>query len=133
MSANALVLTMVSDLMFQSRIKSVLQLSGHVYRAYSDREDISAQTGVTGMDALPPVGLVDLTDRGGDPIRAISRMRETDMPVIAFCGHTDAEAREAARAAGATLITARSEINESLPLVIERALEWEADPDCDFC
>jgi dihydroorotate dehydrogenase len=72
---------------------------------------------------------VDLEADSPDPAAAIhtirERMGEGAVRIIGFAGHTNIEAIEAGRAAGATLVLARSGLASQLPTLLERVAEAE--------
>lgn len=133
MNSPALVVALVNDLMVRSRVESALRLANHAVVFYDPTQPLLAQTGRHDADARPVVGLVDLAARSGDPMKLVAEMRARDMPVVGFCGHADTATRTAARAAGVTVLASNSMVAENLPLLIEQALAWLPDPDCDYC
>jgi DNA-binding NarL/FixJ family response regulator len=104
---------LLDDLFFRSRIEATAAAAGvdlHVSRTLEElREAVEAQ-GCGGV-------LVDLgmeTDEAVAAIRALKRMAEPPI-VVAWGSHVDAEALEAARAAGADRVLARSAFTRRLP------------------
>jgi DNA-binding NarL/FixJ family response regulator len=81
----------------------------------------------------PSVVFVDLEADSPDPtaaIRAIHERAGTGAErVIGFAGHTNIAAIEAGRAAGATLVLARSGLTAQLPTLLERVAEAERARD----
>lgn len=107
--ADAPVLVLVSDLMLRSRLEEGLRLGGYAMRAAAGpvrlREALAA--------ARPPCVLVDLEAGGVDTVAVIAGLRDdpatADLPVLAFCGHTEEALMDRARAAGATRVVARGQ------------------------
>lgn len=133
MNGPAIVVTLMQDMMFGLRIEGVLKNAGYTVTRYREDAPVSAMLGEHDADPLPAIGLVDLTNQGADPILAVTRLREAGLAVVGFCGHADEATRQAGRAAGATLLVARSEVANNAPQVVERGREWEPDEDCDYC
>lgn len=133
MSSSAIVITLMQDMMFGLRIEGVLKDAGYTVARYREDAPISALLAEHDAEPLPAIGFVDLTNKGMDPIFAVTRMREAGLAVVGFCGHSDEATRQTGRAAGVTTLVARSEVANNAPQVVERAREWEPDEDCDHC
>jgi CheY-like chemotaxis protein len=115
-----LVLGLVPDLMFGTRIEGVLQRLGY-------EAELVGEAGVLARrarEAAPALVLVDLAARGADvpaAIRALKADATTRaIPVVAFGPHLDAAALEAARAAGADAVVANSKLAFDLPGLVGR-------------
>jgi hypothetical protein len=123
------VLTVVEDLMFRPNVTSQLKAAG-IGEARL-RADVPVGSQVpAGTEA---VGLVDLGARTGEPLKAAQAMLAAGLPVVGYCGHTEAALRAAAKAAGVTVIASNGEIHGGLPILIGKALAHRPDPDCNHC
>lgn len=113
------VVALVADLMFASKIRGaaggirvrVVHRAGQLEEAVVEEE--------------PGLVLVDLDSRTGDSVAAIeavrSRSETRQIPLVAFGSHVDVEAIEAARAAGADQVLARSAFVRKLPSLLSGA------------
>ena len=81
------------------------------------------------LESRPLVVLVDLYSQASDACSAIAELRNTSetkhIPIIAFASDADSGLQDAARAAGATLVTADTTILPHLEQFLERALNVE--------
>lgn len=115
------VLALAADLIFASRIRATATAVGASAVIVRSGEELVARA----RDAAPRLVLVDLEARAADPVGAISRLRaaaETAaVPIVAFASHLNREAIEAARAAGATRVLARSAFVRELPTLLADA------------
>lgn len=119
------VLAVMSDLLFRSKIDDAARRNGLVLRAAKSLEQLERHLG----NGEPAVVFVDLEADSPDPSAAIHRIRElageSAVRIIGFAGHTNIAAIEAGRAAGATLVLARSGLASQLPTLLERVAEAE--------
>lgn len=121
------VLAVMSDLIFRSKIDEAARLNGLELRAARSLEQLDRHLG----NAEPAVAFVDLEADSPDPAAAIHRIRESAeergsvVRVVGFAGHTNVAAIEAGRAAGATLVLARSGLASQLPTLLARVAEAE--------
>jgi CheY-like chemotaxis protein len=119
------VVAVMSDLIFRSKIDEAARLNGLELRAAKSLEQLDRHLGV----GEPAVVFVDLEADSIDPVAAIRRIRERDQQgtvrVVGFAGHTNVAAIEAGRAAGATLVLARSGLAAQLPTLLARVAETE--------
>jgi len=123
------VLTVVEDLLFRPNVTTQIQAAGLTEARYRPEAPVAGQVPEGGM----AVGLVDLSAQGAEPLKAAQAMLAAGVPVVGFCGHADAETRAAAKAAGVTVIAARSEVHSGLKALLARAIAHAPDPDCDHC
>lgn len=111
--ASAPVHALLDDLFFRSRIEATAEAAGVrliVSRTLAELIDRIDEAGGTGV-------LVDLslgTPAAAEAIAALKRRPEPPV-VVAWGSHVDAEALEAARAAGADRVLARSAFTRRLP------------------
>ena len=119
------VLAVMSDLLFRSKIDDAARRNGLQLRAAKSIEQLDRHLG----NVEPAVVFVDLEADSPDPEAAIRRIRElageSAVRIIGFAGHTNVDAIEAGRAAGATLVLARSGLTSQLPTLLERVAEAE--------
>lgn len=104
----AAVLALAADLMFASRIRAAASAAGSQVRiARSASELVDAARTLT-----PARILIDLDARAGDPIAAIGSLKDDEdtrgIEIVAFVSHVREDAIQAARAAGADRVLARS-------------------------
>lgn len=123
------VLTVVEDLMFRPRVTSQLKAAGLGEARLKQGAPVAGQI-PAGAHA---VGLVDLGARSGEPLKAAQAMLAAGLPVVAYCGHTEAALRSAAKAAGVTVLATNGEVHGGLAMLIAKALAHAPDPDCDHC
>jgi DNA-binding NarL/FixJ family response regulator len=75
------------------------------------------------LDPPPALVIVDLSDAALDPLGLTQEIRARrelgSVPVIGFAAHEDRELRDAARAAGCSLVVSRSRLSGALPDVLE--------------
>ena len=118
--AEPLVLALVPDLMFSTRIEQALRHLAYRAEFAADRGALVART----RAAAPVLVLVDLAARGVDAAGAIQALKEdpatAEVPVVAFGPHLDEAARAAAQAAGADAVVANSKLALDLPSLVAR-------------
>ena len=118
--ADAVVLALVPDLMFATRIESALGYLG--YRA-AIVKDAAALLAAAHVQA-PALLLVDLAAHGVDVPAAIAALKASPVtrpiPLIAFGPHLDEASRAAAQAAGADAVVANSKLALDLPGLVAR-------------
>lgn len=107
----------VPDLMFQPRIEAIVRSLGF--------ETSIADTPVSARNELarrPALAIVDVHAVGLDAETVIRGAKTMGAKVIAFGRHTEPGTLRAARAAGADLAVARSQLVEELPALIEKVV-----------
>ena len=107
----------VPDLMFQPRIEAVIRSLGF--------ETSIADTPISARDELarrPRLAIVDLHATSIDAETVIRAAKTMRAKVIAFGRHTEPGALRAARAAGADLAVARSQLVEELPALVAKVM-----------
>ncbi|HEY8470908.1 MAG TPA: hypothetical protein VIL18_14750 [Longimicrobiales bacterium] len=113
--ATPAVLALVADLIFASRIRGAAAAQGVPVQVVRSADELLARARAT----PPRLVLVDLEARAADPAGTIARLRATPegagVPIVAFGSHVNRDAIEAARAAGATRVLARSAFVRELP------------------
>ena len=108
--AESLVLALVPDLMFASRIEQALGALGYRVEFITDTPTLVARA----QGGAPMLVLVDLAARGIDAPATIAALKghpaTRAIPLLAFGPHLDEAARAAARAAGADAVVANSKL-----------------------
>ena len=110
-----MVLALVDDLMFRSKIKSSAARLGVTVTFAGSRDAALAS-----MRAEPPaLVILDLNNPRTDPIGTVAAMKHdatlSSIRTIGFVSHVDAETIDAARAAGIDEVLARSAFTTALP------------------
>ena len=112
-SAPPIVLALVRDLIFASRISASAKAVGVECRIIRDPTKLESQAG--------NLLLVDLNEPGA--IEAAAGWQQaSSRPVVGFVSHVDAQRIEQARQAGLTRIMARSAFVEALHSLLSSAL-----------
>src|SRR5688572_19759482 len=107
------VAVVAADLIFASRIRAAADAAG--VRARFARNDAELIDAAADADLV----IVDLDARWLDPSASIRRVKqEHGKPVVAFVSHVRTDAIEAARAAGADRVLARSAFVQQLPDIL---------------
>lgn len=103
------VLVVVNDLFFAERLGGALQHLGHQATVVDLSMDALPAT-------LPAVDLLLVDLEGGEPaLAAVRAAKAAGMPVLAFGPHVELALREAALAAGASRVVAKSKLTASFP------------------
>jgi DNA-binding NarL/FixJ family response regulator len=111
------------DLMFQPRIEAAVKALGFETRVADDT--VSARDALAGR---PVLVVVDIHASTFDPSAVIRGARAVGARVLAFGRHTEPGALRDARAAGADLAVARSQLVEELPELIRTITGQGAAP-----
>jgi CheY-like chemotaxis protein len=110
-----MILALVDDLLFSSRIRGALQPSGHPVQFVRQRD--AALTAI--RDNRPALVILDLDRSSLDPIGVIRELKAdaslSGTRVIGFVSHVHADKIAEARAAGIDQVLARSAFFQSLP------------------
>lgn len=120
--SNKTILAVVSDLMFQSRLRNHARALGY--------ELVVADTPASvrdGLERLPALLVLDLHVGGLDWRQAVEAAKAAGVPVLAFGRHTEARLLRSAREAGCGRVVPRSTFVEELPRLIEE-LTGHASP-----
>jgi CheY-like chemotaxis protein len=111
------VVAAVADLLFAARIRAAAADAGrpvHLVRSVDELMNAAAQASLL---------LLDLDARWLDAAAVIGRLKNDTLtaavPIIAFVSHVRTDAIEAARAAGADRVLARSAFVRDLPQLLE--------------
>jgi CheY-like chemotaxis protein len=107
------VAVLAADLIFASRIRAAAEAAGVTARLARTAAEVEVAAGEAGLV------LLDLDARGLDAPALIRALKANAalaaVPVVAFVSHVRADAIEAARAAGADRVLARSAFVRVLP------------------
>ena len=103
-----MILALVDDLMFRSKIKSAAQQAGVAVTFAGSRDGaLSAMRANT-----PALVIFDLNNMRGDPLGTLAEMKKdaalTAIPTVGYVSHVDVSTIEAARTAGVDEVLARS-------------------------
>lgn len=112
----AAIHVVASDLFFADRLGNALRSLGHQGRVVdlSIEHDLQIPQGVE-------LVVVDL-EAGESALTIIRAARVTGLPVLAFGPHTDLALREAALAAGASQVVAKSKLTTSFGELVAKML-----------
>jgi CheY-like chemotaxis protein len=120
------LIALVDDLMFLSRIREAGRAAGIEVRAVRGAKDL--------LDAARNDGRLVLVDADSERLpwkAAVAALRAepgtAPLPVIAFVSHVRVDLAEAARAAGATRVLARSAFVKELPELVTLAAHPTAE------
>ena len=115
-----MILALVDDLMFTSKIKSTASQLG-VSVAFAR----SSPSALADMRKVPPsLVILDLNNPRVDPLGTIASMKADPLlagiPTVGFASHVQVDVIEAARRAGVGEVMARSAFTQHLPEILER-------------
>ena len=120
-----MVLVVISDLLFRSRIDDVARRLNVPLRVAKSVEQLERHL----ANGAPAMAIVDLEIETMDPAETVTRIRNAaggaDTRLIAFAGHTNLDAIRAGRAAGAGVVLARSAFVTQLPALLGRIAEGQ--------
>jgi CheY-like chemotaxis protein len=109
-----MILAALDDLLFRSKIRTVASQVGADVRF--------ARTAAEVFDALkdaPSLVVIDLHAAAVDPLGTLTALREHGVPSIGFFAHVQTDLAQAALAAGATQVMARSAFAARLPEILK--------------
>ena len=109
-----MILALVDDLMFRSKIKSTAQQAG-VTVAFAGSRDAA----LAAMRAnVPALVIFDLNNMRSDPLGTLAEMKKdaalAAIPTVGYVSHVDVNTIDAARAAGVDDVLARSSFTARL-------------------
>jgi len=117
-----MVLAVIDDLMLQSRVSAAAKASGAQIR-FAGSE--AAAIAIAGAAEGPGLLLVDLNGRRTNPIPLVMRLKAdavlSQIRVVGFVSHVDAETIAASRAAGIDEVLARGAFINQLPTILAAA------------
>ena len=113
-----MVLALVDDLMFRSKITSAAAQSGVAVTFTGSSAAALASMRV----AAPALVIFDLNNPRTDPLGTIAAMKQdatlASIPTVGYVSHVDTATIDAARAAGVDEVMARSAFTAKLPDII---------------
>lgn len=113
-----MILAVVTDLMFSSRIRAAASAVGADVRFARPPEDVAD----TVRRLRPDMLLLDLNDRSVDAVATVARLKsdpETSKTrIVGFVSHVQADVVAAARGAGIDEVLARSAFVARLPVLL---------------
>lgn len=113
------VVVLAEDLIWATRLSSLLERSGADVRKAKAAQDLDAA--IAGADRL----IVDLTARAYDPFQAIQSAARAGLDVACVGQHEDVALRKHALAAGAKRVWTYNQLHSHGPTVIGRWLSGE--------
>ena len=108
------ILAVITDLLFQSRLREQAQALGYSFAVADTAETIDSA-----LDATPALVVLDLQIEEVDWRLAVESAKERRVPILAFGRHTDTQQLRSARDAGCDRVVPRSTFVEELPRLIE--------------
>ena len=125
------IVVLISDLMFGSKVREVLNAAGMKGEFVASPGAVAAALCGPAVSAgaftSPGLLIVDLGDPRIGPVEAIREAVSRGIPVLAYGSHVDEAAFAAARQAGATRVVPRSMFSARLPELIAELVEKERD------
>ena len=116
-----MVLALVDDLMFRSKIKSTAAPLGVDVRFAGS----SAAALIAMREHAPALVIFDLNNGRADPLGTIAAMKAdttlATIPTVGYVSHVDVNTINAARSAGVDDVVARSAFAEKLAALLSRA------------
>ena len=114
------VLGLVRDLFFRSKLDAVAESAGVVLYYASDLEAAARQC----LDRHPELVLVDLSDAAFPAAATAERLRAAlpDSQIVGFASHVDLKTLRAARDAGFASALSRSEFTARLPELLKEGI-----------
>lgn len=109
------ILAVVSDLMFQSRLREQAARLGYDIAVAGTTAELR-----DALDRSPVLAVLDLHITGIDWREAVTAAKERGVPILAFGRHTEAPLLCSARDAGCDRVVPRSQLVEELPSLIEK-------------
>lgn len=119
-----MILAMVDDLLFLSKIQETAKHLGVVVQA-AQSEGLPELA----VEAAPTALIIDLNHRSGkasEVLRALkAEARTANIPAVGFVSHVQTELIAAARDAGCDLVLARSAFSSQLPGLLQQFSKLE--------
>jgi len=114
------ILAVVEDLFFVVKINDAAKRSGFACEFLKSAQDVIDRA----RQEPPLMIIVDLNARSVKPVDLIARLRAEESlkktSIIAFVSHVEAELKNRAQSAGASMVLARSAFSTNLPQILKR-------------
>lgn len=114
------ILAVVEDLFFVVKINDAAKRSGFACEFLKSAQDVIDRA----RQEPPLMIIVDLNARNVKPVDLIARLRAEESlkktSIIAFVSHVEAELKNRAQSAGASMVLARSAFSTNLPQILKR-------------
>jgi CheY-like chemotaxis protein len=114
-----MILAVVDDLLFLSKIQETAKLLGVVVKSAQP-----ANLPQLAIENVPKALVIDLNHRSGEALEVLralkSDLKTKDLPVIGFVSHVQSTLVNAARDAGCDFVLARSVFVRELPSLLQR-------------
>lgn len=114
------ILAVVEDLFFVVKINDAAKRSGFACEFLKSAQDVLDRA----SQEPPLMIIVDLNARSVKPVELIARLRAEEslkrVSIIAFVSHVEAELKNRAQSAGASMVLARSAFSTNLPQILKR-------------
>lgn len=114
------ILAVVEDLFFIVKINDAAKRSGFACEFLKSAQDVLDRA----RQEPPLMIIVDLNARSVKPVELIARLRAEEslkkVSIIAFVSHVEAELKNRAQSAGASMVLARSAFSTNLPQILKR-------------
>jgi PleD family two-component response regulator len=119
MSNGKKIVAVLSDLMFMVKIQEAAKRAGVQVAFASSQEDALAQA-----EEKPAAIIVDLNTTAVDPLDLISQLKSnpetSNINLLGYVSHVQAELKQAAQEKGCDLVVARSAFSQNLPTMLRR-------------
>ncbi|MFZ5927219.1 MAG: response regulator [Acidobacteriota bacterium] len=114
------ILAVVDDLFFVVKINDAAKRSGFSCEFLKSAQDVLDRA----RQEPPMLIIVDLNARSVKPVELIASLRAEEslkkVSIIAFVSHVEAELKNRAQSAGASMVLARSAFSTNLPQILKR-------------
>lgn len=114
------ILAVVDDLFFIVKINDAAKRSGLSCEFLKSAQEVLDRV----LEEPPLLIIVDLNARSLNPVDLIARLRAQEAQkktsIIAFVSHVEADLKNRAQSAGASMVLARSAFSTNLPQILKR-------------
>ncbi len=114
------ILAVVEDLFFVVKINDAAKRSGLTCEFLKSAQEVLDRA----REEAPLLIIVDLNARSVKPVELIAKLRGEEslkkVSIIAFVSHVEAELKNRAQSAGASMVLARSAFSMNLPQILKR-------------
>jgi DNA-binding response OmpR family regulator len=106
MANEKVILALIPDLMFGTRVKETLSNAGYTVLLADTQEESKSAL----LDASPELIILDLDAFASQVVDVVGQAKEAGVPVLGFGRHTESQALATAKAAGCAAAVARSRL-----------------------